>query len=480
MKLMSKAVLGLIIAFRIVNALLTQTFYQPDEFWQSLEVAHRIAFGYGYLTWEWSSGLRSIAHPMIFALMYKAIAYLRLDQTKALILVPRLFQGLLAAVADYYTYRLGHRLFGLGKLTLFCSLISWYNFLCAARIFSNSIEMTLTIAALNYWPTSKSSKVTLALLLASGSCILRPANAVVWVFLGVRLLIVTDRPITVILKALFIMASAAAVMVCTDHLFYQRWVFVPYNFLSVNIFESISHHYGINSWHWYLTQGVPMLTGTLMPFSVYGMIDTGPKGKFYADLIAFVLGIYSLLVHKEGRFLYPLLPLLIIFAARGIAKLQSRSQKWGRYAVIGLVATNLPLALYANLIHQRGVMDVVEWTRVEPHVDSVGFLMPCHSTAWQSHIHKNETEMWFLTCEPPLNQDPHTYKDEADIFYEDPSKFLRHMKHKWPSHLIMFESLIPRIESVLESKGYHLHRRFFNSHWHDDPRRRGHVVIYVK
>lgn len=34
------------LAFRAINALLVQTYFNPDEHWQALEVAHRIAFGY--------------------------------------------------------------------------------------------------------------------------------------------------------------------------------------------------------------------------------------------------------------------------------------------------------------------------------------------------------------------------------------------------------------------------------------------------
>jgi GPI mannosyltransferase 3 len=35
----------LFLAFRIANAALLQTSFNPDEYWQSLEVAHRIVFG---------------------------------------------------------------------------------------------------------------------------------------------------------------------------------------------------------------------------------------------------------------------------------------------------------------------------------------------------------------------------------------------------------------------------------------------------
>jgi len=34
-----------LLAFRLLNALMIQTSYVPDEYWQSIEVAHRMAFG---------------------------------------------------------------------------------------------------------------------------------------------------------------------------------------------------------------------------------------------------------------------------------------------------------------------------------------------------------------------------------------------------------------------------------------------------
>ena len=33
------------LAMRMANSLLVQTYFNPDEHWQALEVAHRIAFG---------------------------------------------------------------------------------------------------------------------------------------------------------------------------------------------------------------------------------------------------------------------------------------------------------------------------------------------------------------------------------------------------------------------------------------------------
>jgi phosphatidylinositol glycan class B len=40
-----RRVLALALAFRAANALLVRTYFNPDEHWQCLEVAHRIVFG---------------------------------------------------------------------------------------------------------------------------------------------------------------------------------------------------------------------------------------------------------------------------------------------------------------------------------------------------------------------------------------------------------------------------------------------------
>lgn len=89
----------LFLTFRFLNAIfLSRTFFQPDEYWQSLEVAHRFVFGYGYLTWEWKSDpvengsfslenlslngpIRSFAFPSLFVPVYYLLKVLKLDDT---------------------------------------------------------------------------------------------------------------------------------------------------------------------------------------------------------------------------------------------------------------------------------------------------------------------------------------------------------------------------------------------------------------
>lgn len=75
----------LFVTIRLASVWLVQTSYVPDEYWQSLEVAHRISYGYGYLTWEWVLGLRSYLYPSLIALLYKLLEVVRLDYVEVLV-----------------------------------------------------------------------------------------------------------------------------------------------------------------------------------------------------------------------------------------------------------------------------------------------------------------------------------------------------------------------------------------------------------
>jgi phosphatidylinositol glycan class B len=78
-----------LLCFRVGLALLTSTFFQPDEYYQSLEVAHHAVFGYGYLTWEWTTQhpVRSPVYPAVYAIVYQVVKALGLDDTRVLVSV---------------------------------------------------------------------------------------------------------------------------------------------------------------------------------------------------------------------------------------------------------------------------------------------------------------------------------------------------------------------------------------------------------
>ncbi|KAG0325366.1 hypothetical protein BGZ99_000732 [Dissophora globulifera] len=434
-----------LIVFRAINACLVTTYFSPDEYWQALEVAHRIALGTGYLTWEWHVALRSVLHPALFAGLYKTLVLLGLDDGALFIYAPRLLQSFFAAVADFYTYRFANRLFDsptTASWTLFLSVTSWWNFFCSTRTLANSLEAALTIVALYYWPftltpysTKTARKTTwqgnqkLSLAIAFLTCIFRPTAAIMWIFLGVSLLLRHIRNgdansvFATLASVVFIGGGAVLGSAALDStLLYGEWVLTPVNFLRVNVLEGISLFYGSSPWHWYLSQGIPILFGAHLPAVLLGTYHTFSSGPGTPNaalkrqvlyLSLWMLAVYSCLQHKEWRFLYPILYPLLPFGGDTLSRIFISAPNWRRsklalMVVFGLVVVNAVMAWYTTMVHQRGVIDVMAWIRDESRtgrIRSVGFIMPCHSTPWISSLHLRDSkspDIWFVTCEPPL------------------------------------------------------------------------------
>lgn len=273
-------------------------------------------------------------------------------------------------------------------------------------------------------------------------------------------------------------------MVLIDSLYYGQVVFTPVAFVSRNIIDQVSLFYGASPWHFYLSSALPLLGFTTLPFILQGWW-TAYRGARYAGLdrdtrrwygvrgetdphavqtLAYVtlwtVLAYSLLGHKEFRFVQPLLPILHIYAGYSLALLggddrSARSLAAGErelrkahgaqatnrnvevstgvrhvvaylqrswhsltrrpWAKLALLA-HLPPAAYLVFWHCRAQVEVMR--RVAQLSDagelkSVAFLMPCHSTPWQSHLHRQALETpqgsgeggtaWFITCEPPAS-----------------------------------------------------------------------------
>jgi len=85
-----------------------------------------------------------------------------------------------------------------------------------------------------------------------------------------------------------------------DRFMYGTWVLVPLNFLKFNFLSSGGDYYGTHKWHWYFTQGFTVMILSYLPFCIAGIIYS--KQWKFSGLLAWVLGFYSLLGHKEFRY----------------------------------------------------------------------------------------------------------------------------------------------------------------------------------
>lgn len=483
-----------IFLFRLLNAFSIRTFFQPDEYYQALEPAHRYVFGYGYKTWEWSYGLRSSLHVWIYILSYRVGLLLHLPDEWVIEFCPRVTSALIATISELYLVKFAKcfaELRGMAPNQLaisamVLSLSNPFNWFFITRSFSNSFELLLTVVAWSYWPWQrrKFTYTSFYISCAFGltSCIVRPTNSLIWLYLGTKFL--WDRRVSFQLAKLMIglIIELLVILGATtllDFYFYGHWTVPMYNFIEFNVVRNFSMFYGLAPWHFHIGQSVPVLLTTQLPFFIWSLVfNRFPilNGLVVSNILAF-----SLISHKEFRFLFPLQPLFMLIAAPVALKFWRWRLKLKRALLIVFTVLLVTISLFFTLRHERGVLDVVNYLRNEPSVTNFGILAPCHSTPWQSHLHNPQfNDSWFVTCEPPINIEGansdilKTYKDESDIFYDDPAAYIKNLQTDL-SHVVAFAPL----HEVLTLLGFTEQKRYFNSDFHWDSRRWGDIIVYA-
>ncbi|XP_053616346.1 GPI mannosyltransferase 3 [Plodia interpunctella] len=456
-------VVFVILFVRILSVFLVRTWYVPDEYWQTLEVAHKHAFGYGALTWEWQKGIRSYLYPSVVAVLYYILNLTGLDYPEAVVYLPRILQAILSAAADYSFYKWTGRKWG-----LFLILTSWFWFYTSGRTLLQTLETSLVAIGLSKFPF-KGGKVgyydkesSAWVWLASISVFVRPTSAALWLVLAayqlyttnqgrLRLLLRTYAPIGLV---------CGGALVALDSYFHGDLVVTPWEFFKLNILQDVASFYGSHPWYWYLTHGLPAVLGVNLAPALGAAAAALRRPREHRTALLLLaaasvhVALYSFIPHKEFRFMLPLLPILLYLAQDVIAPWSRKAKKWQLYAVAGtILVANAGPALYFGNIHQAGSLAVMPLLRdsLPNNRSSIAFLMPCHSTPLYSHLHVNVSTR-YLSCDPPARGHTH----EAETFFNNPQSWWRaqYSGRQPPALLVLFDKLRGRVDAILS--GYRL------------------------
>ncbi|CAH8462188.1 unnamed protein product [Dicrocoelium dendriticum] len=427
-----------LLVFRLINSLIIQTTFVPDEFWQSIEVAHKWTFGYGSLTWEWlpDIALRSPIYPLVISFIYQLASLSGLDSHRFIVTAPRVFHAILAAVADLHLYRLVVTLCGTthAKWALFHQLFNWFTFFCAPRTLSNCLEWCLVVVGLANYPwtvvcgthtfRSVERGYLRFIVLAIGCVVLRPTAAAIWAPL------------------------------CLLHLY--------------------------------------------QVFAANRQQLNGATGKTSACLahkeFRFIFPLLPLAMYLCAS------ATVRLTESAQVGKLQRARRRWIVFLLIAF--THAPLGLYTTLVHQRGTLDAVTALHraiENQKVDHTGHmrpmadiqalvLMPCHSFPSVGYLHHNIT-LRHLSCDPDLSASfknrPYTHSDEADSFYFSPISWLSQelgtAGHLGPQYIFLFDHLFHAFPSVkqllLIKRNYRECGRFFHAHFLTHARHGNYVLV---
>lgn len=333
-------------ALRTAFALRDDGIFWPDEIYQSLEPAHRAAFGYGLVAWEYVQGARHWAFAGLIALVYKLTSLLGLDSPRQYLAVVRIAFCAVGIGTALAIRRLALAT-GAGKLAA----------ACGSALFS---LMGMAI----YFAPRAMSETACALPAAAGLALCLRRNARVWeIRLGASLL-----GFSVLLRlqcALFCLGlvavlwirrnrraaiEAVAVLVCwgvlfglVDKLTWGTWFHSASSYLRFNLLQRGAERFGTAPPAYYTAALLSSLgpLWVIMTGLALAAIPSAP-GLWLIALVFFVP--HWLSPHKELRFLMPLLPVLCALAAVGLQRLLEVRSRW----VSGIApAAALAVALYS-------------------------------------------------------------------------------------------------------------------------------------
>ncbi|TKR93475.1 hypothetical protein L596_007927 [Steinernema carpocapsae] len=492
-----KKVFALLLLYRILNVALVRTWFVPDEVFQSVEVAHKLAFGSGHLSWEWQHALRSVIHPSVIAALYWVLRFIGLESPATIVQAPRVLHAALFALGDLSFLKLARRLLKYrlaATFAVFAYLLCWFVFFCAPRTLSNSIETALILVALNWYPFEDARMPTRTwpyMSLGVLSILIRPTAVLVLAPLGIWHLLRSDRKVQLLFyECVPAMASIVAIGIVCDSLAFQKITFSTWNFAKFNVFDGGSAHFGVHPWHWYFSQGLAsVMTVQLLPVCLGLFVHRSLRPCLSLFLISLWYTVFhSLLPHKEHRFLLPIIPFLCLHAGHFLAVSYRgswrKSSPLFKFCVFLIIVVNVPLSLYTSLYHQVGPMAAarsVSSMLIPGSSSHLLQLLPCYSMPQYNHFHGQNVHIRSLDCSPNLLNDPN-FVDEADLFHDDPNAFLL---HSWSSfvnvsHIVIYEKIHELVRNFLDSRGFLVCDRLFHAHFPTSSRQDNYILVLCK
>lgn len=478
----------LICAFRIFNTFLIQSYFDPDEFWQTLEPAYCAVFrpGDGFdcpgFTWEWKRRAPESSHLLQGSLLgpvrtylsvlpthifYTFIECLGLDSSWMVARGPMIFYAItVAAPVDWAIWYCARALYSLPSSSsalpswsLLASLSAWFNAYTLVRTYSNSQEAVLLMLSL--WlvaedllcdspkkdissSSRRSWRARAAFLLGGMSLSIRGTAVAAYIPMGILLALQEaswPRRVAYLFNICALCGSLGiGVALLVDYWFFE---FPTLPFVGNFHFNVILHHgtvYGSHPWYWYLIAGVPAVAGVLFPILLTDWISMKKWSKGRRNLwiiVVIYIAAMSMNAHKEFRFILPLLPLFCLLAGEKLHRIFAghvrRTQRIAGIAT--LFIANLIAVLYLGLFHQSGpitvnreILRLTKQMMMDPstpvRVDY--WTGGCHSTPLLSSLHSPpfRFETRTLDCSPSCRADPHILC-ETDRFHHDPVTFLQ-------------------------------------------------------
>jgi phosphatidylinositol glycan class B len=331
-------VLAVATALRAALAYHDHSVFWPDEIHQSLEQAHRAAFGYGLVPWEFRDGARSWLFPGIIAGIWKVTAGVGVESSLTLVFLARLLMVSASIAAMWFAAQLATKASGPIAGAAVAVIMATFPPSVVFSYRAMSETASAPFIALGAWFLFRRIKpaASLAGLAIASACLFRYQNLLFAVVFASGLLLQRrSRDAWTFCSA---GVSVALLGGLVDWVTWGRPFHSLIAYVDFNLIIDGASDFGVEPF-WYYARALWSSAGP----SSLALLGCFAIGMVAEPILAAAVAVYVLahcvLPHKELRFLVPSFPLFATVAGIGVQRLLARMPKLvGPTAAVAMTA----------------------------------------------------------------------------------------------------------------------------------------------
>jgi len=337
----------------------------PDEIYQTVEMAHKLAFGKAITYWEFRVGARSWFLPGILAGVYKILDFFGVKNALHLNIGIKLFFSLLHSLSIGVIYLI-LRNFKLSKgLSFLFSLplaVSYFLAYVSVRTLSESASLPFMVFALyfavRYVDSSENRHLFWSVFMSGIAFMIRFQNAVFAFGLALALFLASKKRFKAALVFGFGYIGMMLLQGLLDLFTWGKFMQSFLTYLDYNILQKFSDRTGgVSPWYYYFADVAetfhPITYISAVLLLILSVIHFGKLKKVIVFALPFILffAVHSAIGHKQPRFVFASYFALIALSSAAFAFVAARVSENRRFSVV-LISLLLLFSLEAAPYHK--------------------------------------------------------------------------------------------------------------------------------